>query len=504
MNKDRGFLEIEKEDVPKRPIEERLKDYKDYNRHYSEPAIRSQANRCMDCGIPFCHTGCPLGNLIPDWNNLAARGQWHQALDSLHSTNNFPEFTGNVCPAPCEDSCVLNEYYTLDPEEKKDHKYAVTIEQIERHTAEFGWKEGWIKPQPATEKTGKKVAIIGSGPAGLAAAQQLARVGHTVTVFEKEDRPGGLLRYGIPDFKLEKINVDRRIEQMKAEGVEFRTGVHVGVDFPVRELKESFDAILISTGAGQARKLRIPGNELQGIHYALDFLPQQNRVNAGDQIAPENRISAEGKQVVVIGGGFTGADCVGTSNRQGATGKKYQFELVDMTPRPTPVHKEAEWDCRGSIMTEEIVGENGKVKALKAVKLQWKKENGRMTMEKIPGSEFTVPVDMVFLAMGFLGPKVEGLVEGLGVELSVRGRQGNVKPAELIPQLVSQDPMYNIHADQNFMTSEPGVFAAGDARRGASLVVWAIWEGREAARCIDKYLMGKTTLPTSPQTDKVV
>lgn len=504
MNKDRGFLEYEKENVPRRSIEERLLDYQEYDVHYSEPRIRQQATRCMDCGIPFCHTGCPLGNMIPDWNDLVFQGRWKAALDALHSTNNFPEFTGRICPAPCEDACVLNQYYTIDENEKQKKKNAVTIEQIEKHIADRGWEEGWIRPIIPEKKTGKKVAIIGSGPAGLAAAQQLVRVGHEVTVFEKSNRLGGLLIYGIPDFKLAKINVKRRIDQMTAEGVTFKTGINVGVDVTVEELKSSYDAILLAIGAQHARKLRVAGNELEGIHYAMEYLPQQNQVVDGDQIPAQQRISAEGKTAAILGGGFTGADCLGTLNRQGANRKVYQFELVNMAPRPTPVHEEADMDCQGSILTEKLVGENGKLKELHAVRLNWKQENGRMMMEKVPNSEFSIAVDIIFLAMGFIGPSLPGLVNDYDLKLKVRGREELASPSDILPLLEKGDPMYSIDADRNFMTSEDGVFVAGDAHRGASLVVWAIWEGREAARCIDLYLMGTTELPTSPQADAMI
>lgn len=505
MGKDTGFLEFEKENVPRRPISERVLDYKEYDLLYKEPNIRQQAARCMDCGIPFCHTGCPLGNMIPDWNDLVYRGHWKEALEVLHSTNNFPEFTGRICPAPCEDACVLNEYYTLDPQEKIKKVNAVTIEQIEKHIADRGWEEGWIKPLSPEKLTGKKIAIVGSGPAGLAAAQQLRRVGHDVVVFEKEDRIGGLLGYGIPDFKLDKLNLRRREEQMVAEGVVFKTNTNVGEDVAVEELQEKYDAILIATGAQHARKLKVPGNALKGIHYAMEYLPQQNKINAGDTISAEIHITATGKTATILGGGFTGADCLGTLNRQKANKTVYQFELVDMVPRPTPVHEEADMDCRAEILTEEIIGdEQGNIKALKAVRVVWKRENGQMVMEKIPDSEFTIETDILFLALGFLGPTLEGLVHDLGVQLSVRGHNETQAPKDVIEMLKEQDVMFAINADQNFMTNEEGVFVAGDSRRGASLVVWAIWEGREAARCIDQYLMGSTELPSSPQADLIV
>ena len=504
MGKDTGFLEFEKENVPRRPIEERVLDYKEYDELYSESAIRQQASRCMDCGIPFCHTGCPLGNMIPDWNDLVYRGHWKEALDALHSTNNFPEFTGRICPAPCEDACVLNEYYTLDLQERLKKKNAVTIEQIEKHIADRGWEEGWIQPILPEKSTGKQIAIVGSGPAGLAAAQQLRRVGHRVVVFEKDDRIGGLLAYGIPDFKLDKLNVKRRMRQMTSEGVIFKTNTHVGKDISVEELRGSYDAILLAMGAQQARKLKVPGNDLRGVYYAMEYLPQQNRSNAGDAIDPKLRISAEGKTATILGGGFTGADCLGTLNRQKAKKKVYQFELVDMVPRPTPVHEEAAMDCRAGILTEKLIGDEfGRLKALKAVRVNWKRENDSMVMEKIPGSEFVIETDILFLALGFLGPTVEGIVNDLGVLLQVRGQKELQYPQEVFKMLKQRDLMFAIHSGDDFMTNLDGVFVAGDSRRGASLVVWAIWEGREAARCIDLYLMGSTELPSSPQADMI-
>jgi glutamate synthase (NADPH/NADH) small chain len=476
MGKDTGFLEFKKESPPLRPVEERVRDFQEYDTFFPEEDLERQASRCMDCGVPFCHMGCPLGNMIPDWNELVYRGHWKEALAALHSTNNFPEFTGRICPAPCEDACVLNEHYTLDEEEKKQKVNVVTIEEIEKHIAERGWSEGWIKPLPPEKMTDKRIAIVGSGPAGLAAAQQLQRVG-----------------------------------QLRAEGVEFRTGVNVGVDYSVEELRGSFDAILLSTGAQHARKLLVEGSDLAGIHYAMDYLPQRNREVAGDSIAPAEKIESVSKKTIIIGGGFTAADCLGNLNRQGADPQIHQFELVDMVPRPTPVHKEANPDCRANILTESISDDgHGRVKALQAVNVEWKVEKsesssgGRMTMQRVAGSEFSVPADLIFLAMGFLGPKVEGLLEELGVELNVRGAEKTSSPEQLIKLLKKAQPMFDVYADDNFMTSEDGVFVAGDANRGASIVVWAIWEGREAARCIDKYLMGSTNLPTTPQAEVLV
>ena len=511
MGKDTGFLEFEKESPPLRPVKERVRDFQEYGTFLSEEELQQQASRCMDCGIPFCHMGCPLGNMIPDWNDLVYRGQWKEALAALHSTNNFPEFTGRICPAPCEDYCVLNEHYILDPDEKQQKVNVVTIEEIEKHIAERGWTEGWIKPLPPEKLTGKRIAIVGSGPAGLAAAQQLRRVGHAVTVFEKDDRIGGLLVYGIPDFKLEKKIVSRRVEQLRNEGVEFRTGVDVGVDYSVKELRKSFDAILLASGAQHARKLLVEGSGLAGVHYAMHYLPQRNREVAGDSIPEEQKIESASKTAVILGGGFTAADCLGNLNRQGADPRVHQFELVDMVPRPTPVHKEANPDCRANILTESITDDgNGRVKALNGVSVEWKSEtngsstSGRMTMQRIPGSEFTVTADLVFLAMGFLGPKVEDLLEELGVEFNVRGGVKNHTPVQIKKMLKNAQPMFDVYSDENFMTSKEGVFVAGDANRGASLVVWAIWEGREAARCIDTYLMGTTSLPTTPQAEVLV
>ena len=511
MGKDTGFLEFEKESPPLRPVDERVRDFKEYETFFPAEDLQKQAGRCMDCGVPFCHMGCPLGNMIPDWNDLVYRGHWKEALASLHSTNNFPEFTGRICPAPCEDDCVLNEHYTLDAVEKQQKVNVVTIEEIEKHIAERGWSEGWIKPLPPKKLTDRQIAIVGSGPAGLAAAQQLRRAGHAVTVFEKDDRIGGLLVYGIPDFKLEKNIVSRRVDQLRAEGVEFRTGVHVGVDYSVEELRINFDAILLATGAQHARKLLVDGSELEGVHYAMDYLPQRNREVAGDLIPEEQRIEPGRKKTVILGGGFTAADCLGNLNRQGADPRVHQFELVNMVPRPTPVHQEANPDCRANILTESISGDSlGRVKALQAVNVEWKVETSgksasrQVTMQRVPGSEFSVPADLILLAMGFLGPKVEGLLEGLGVELNVRGADKNSSPEQLIKMLKNAQPMFDVYADDNFMTSEEGVFVAGDANRGASIVVWAIWEGREAALCIDKYLMGTSSLPTTPQAEVLI
>jgi glutamate synthase (NADPH/NADH) small chain len=480
MGKITGFIEYKRENPPRRPVAERVKDWREYELKLSDEKLKIQGARCMDCGIPFCHKGCPLGNIIPDWNDMIYRGRWREAIDRLHSTNNFPEFTGRVCPAPCEEACVLN--INNDP---------VTIKLIEKSIIDHAFAEGWVVPQPAARRTGKKVAIVGSGPSGLACAQQLARAGHSVTVFERSDRLGGLLMYGIPDFKLEKRYVNRRVELLQAEGVEFVTGCHVGVDIDGQSLRERFDAICLTIGSTRPRDLPIPGRELAGVHFAMEFLPQQNKRNAGDTIDPAVSITATGKRVVILGGGDTGSDCLGTSNRQGAL-EVSQFELLPMPPskrtlempwpewpmilRTSTSHEEGvrrEW----SIATKRFSGENGRVRKIHCVRLAWKRENGRMTMEEIPGTEFEIDCDLVLLALGFLGPETDTIVSQLGLKLDQRG---------------------NIACDK-YASSVPGVFAAGDARRGQSLVVWAIWEGREAARSIDQYLMGETFLPASPE-----
>jgi glutamate synthase (NADPH/NADH) small chain len=480
MGKITGFMEIERETPSRRPVEERLQDWREYDLKMSEEKLRAQGARCMDCGIPFCHKGCPLGNIIPDWNDLVYRGRWKDAIDRLHSTNNFPEFTGRVCPAPCEEACVLN--INNDP---------VTIKVIEKNIIDHAWAEGWVTPQPASRKTGKRVAVVGSGPAGLACAQQLARAGHEVTLFERSDRVGGLLMYGIPDFKLEKSFVQRRVEQMRAEGVEIVTNCRVGIDVHADEMLDKFDAIALTMGATKPRDLPIPGRELSGIHFAMDFLPQQNKRNQGDIIPEEIAISAKGKRVVILGGGDTGSDCLGTSNRQGAV-SVHQFELLAMPParrtlempwpdwpmilRTSTSHEEGvirDW----SINTKKFSGENGKVQKLHGIRLDWKRgDGGRMLMEELPGSEFELDCDLVLLALGFLGPEPDSIIKELGLKLDQRS---------------------NVECD-NYQASVPGIFAAGDTRRGQSLVVWAIWEGRECARAIDAYLMGETFLPASP------
>jgi glutamate synthase (NADPH/NADH) small chain len=482
MGKITGFLEIPREMPARRPVSERLKDWQELEGKLPEDKLQQQGARCMDCGIPFCHKGCPLGNIIPDWNDLVYRGRWKDAIDRLHSTNNFPEFTGRVCPAPCEEACVLR--INDDP---------VTIKQIEKQIIDHAFKEGWVVPVPPSRRTGKKIAVVGSGPAGLAAAAQLNRAGHAVEVFERADRIGGLLMYGIPDFKLEKHVVERRVQQMRDEGVVFHVNANVGDNVAVADLRTKFDAIVLSGGATAARDLPIPGRNLKGIHFAMDFLPQQNKKVAGDDVP--NQILATGKNVVILGGGDTGSDCLGTSNRQGAK-SVHQFELLPKPPedrtediapwpywpmilRSSSSHEEGvvrDW----SINTKKFSGDaNGNVKKLHGVRLEWKKGvNGRPQMVEVPGSEFELDADLVLLAMGFVGPEKPGMIEQLGVALDERG---------------------NVSVGADYQSSVPGVFACGDMRRGQSLVVWAIWEGREAARGVDTYLMGETSLPASPE-----
>jgi glutamate synthase (NADPH/NADH) small chain len=476
-------MEIRREMTKRRDPVTRLNDYNQVYVDAPEPLVEEQGARCMDCGIPFCHTGCPLGNLIPDWNDLVYRDRWREAIDELHATNNFPEFTGWVCPAPCEAACVLG--INDDP---------VTIKQIELSIVEHAWREGWIRPMIPKTRTGKKVAVIGSGPSGLACAQQLNRAGHWVTVFERADRIGGLLTYGIPDFKLEKWIVQRRLDQMSAEGVEFRTNANVGHNIPVDELRASFDAIVLCGGATKPRDLTVPGRELEGTHFAMEFLPQQNRRVAGDSTIPGRELSAAGKRVVIIGGGDPGSDCVGTSLRQGAI-SVHQFELLPKPPadrtdampwpqwpmilRSSSSHEEGEASGRlqreWSINTKHLSGTNGKLEKLHGVRLEWTPgADGRMQMTEVPGSEFTMDVDLILIAAGFLGPEPDGMIAQLGLKL---------------------DPRSNIDCDADYMSSVPGVFSAGDMRRGQSLVVWAITEGRQAARGVDKYLMGRTDLP---------
>ena len=472
MGKVTGFMEFERLQEASEVPRERVKNWREFVHHLSDEQAGIQGARCMDCGTPFCMSGCPINNIIPDWNDLVYRQAWKQALDTLHSTNNFPEFTGRVCPAPCEAACTLNI-----------NNDAVGIKSIEHAIIDKGWEMGWVTPQPSTHKTGKRVAVVGSGPAGLACAQQLARAGHDVVVFEKSDRIGGLLRYGIPDFKMEKDLIDRRMQQMRAEGVEFRVSQNIGVDVPAKKLVDEFDAVVLSGGAENPRDLPVPGRELAGVHFAMEFLPQQNKVVAGDQVP--DQILATGKHVVVIGGGDTGSDCVGTSNRHGAKSIT-QFELLPQPPehenkflvwpdwpvklRTSSSHEEGcsrDW----SVATKRFEGRNGKVEKLVAARVEWK--DGRM--QEIPGSEFEIKADLVLLAMGFLGPVQTGLVAELGL---------------------AKDARSNVMADtEKYQASLSNVFAAGDMRRGQSLVVWAIREGRQCARAVDEFLMGSSELP---------
>ncbi|MEX0783524.1 MAG: glutamate synthase subunit beta [Dehalococcoidia bacterium] len=478
MAKATGFMEFGRKLPTRRPVTERVHDWLEVYEDFPVERLKEQAARCMDCGIPFCHQGCPLGNIIPDWNDLVYRDNWRDAIHRLHATNNFPEFTGKLCPAPCEAACVLG--INSDP---------VTIKQVEATIIDRAWDEGWVRPEPAEHLTGKAVAVVGSGPAGLAAAQQLARSGHSVTLFERDDRIGGLLRYGIPDFKMEKRFLDRRLAQMEAEGVVFKTSVNVGVDIDARELSTQFDAVCLTGGATSARDLEVPGRDLQGVFYAMEYLPLQNKRNAGDEIPDEGFISARDKRVIILGGGDTGADCLGTAHRQGAS-EVLQYELLPRPPADRP--ETAPWPTYPmiyrvsaaheeggvrdySILTKSLSGENGMLKKLHGVRLEWVNENGRQAMREVPGSEFEEEVDLLLLAMGFLGPERPGMLEQLGVELDARG---------------------NVKADENKMTSVPGVFTAGDMTRGQSLIVWAIAEGRAAARGIDQYLMGETVLPS--------
>ena len=470
MGKVTGFKEFTREMPARRPVRERVHDYFEVYQPFPEEKVRVQAARCMDCGIPFCHTGCPVTNIIPDWNDLVYRDRWKEAIRVLHSTNNFPEFTGRICPAPCEAACVLGI-----------NEPPVTIKLIEKTIVDRAWEEGWIRPELPETRTGKRIAVVGSGPSGLAAAQQLNRAGHVVTVFEKADRVGGLLRYGIPDFKLEKRVLNRRLDQMIEEGVVFQTKAHVGGNVPAEDLRKEFDAVLLSGGAENPRDLKVPGRELKGIYFAMQFLPQQNKVIAGDTVA--DQILATGKRVVIIGGGDTGADCLGTSHRQQAK-SVHQFEIMPMPPgerhpstpwplwplqlRTESAHEEGgkrDW----ALNTAKFTGDkNGNVKQLHAIRV-----GPPPKFEPMPGTEFVMDVDLVLLALGFTGPVKNGMIEQLGVNLDPRG---------------------NVATGADYMSSVPGVFAAGDMRRGQSLVVWAISEGRKAAISIDKYLMGSSIL----------
>jgi len=478
MGKPTGFMEISRQDRRYTLVADRVQHYREFVIPLSDEELGKQGARCMDCGIPYCHNGCPINNIIPDWNDLVYQGNWHEAIEVLHSTNNFPEFTGRICPAPCEAACTLN--LTDEP---------VTIKSIECAIVDKAWEMGWIQPQIAKHKTGRKVAIVGSGPAGLAAAQQLARAGHEVVVFEKNDRIGGLLRYGIPDFKMEKHHIDRRIAQMQAEGVVFRPNWHIGKNIPARQLLEDFDAVILAGGSEQPRDLKVAGRELDGVHFAMDFLPQQNKRNAGDSIPEDISLSANGKHVIVIGGGDTGSDCIGTSRRHGALSIT-QLEIMPKPPekenktltwpnwpnklRTSSSHEEG---CERfwSVDTVSIEGRDGHVTQINCIKVDWQQENGRWVMNRVAGSEFSLKADLVLLAMGFVHPMREGLLEQLGVELDERQ---NVKANTL-----------------DYRTSVDKVFTAGDMRRGQSLVVWAIREGRQCARAVDEYLMGSSELP---------
>jgi glutamate synthase (NADPH/NADH) small chain len=477
MGKITGFLELQRIAEAAQPTGERVRHYREFILALKDDEAASQGARCMDCGIPFCQTGCPIHNVIPDWNDLVYRHQWQRALEVLHTTNNFPEFTGRVCPAPCEASCVLN--INNDP---------VGIKSIEHFIIDKGYEEGWVVPQRASRRTGKRIAVVGSGPAGLACAQQLARAGHDVVLFEKEDRIGGLLRYGIPDFKMEKHWIDRRMAQMSIEGVEFRPGAHVGGSVAAADLLAEFDAIALTGGAEKPRDLQVPGRDLAGVHFAMEFLPQQNRVVAGDRV--QEQISAKGKHVIVIGGGDTGSDCVGTSNRQGAV-SVVQFELLAQPPevenkplvwpywpiklRTSSSHEEG-CDRDWSVATKRFEGSEGRVTKLVASRVEWQRDgSGATRMVEMPGSEFTLQADLVLLAMGFTGPGETGLVEQFRVE---------------------RDARTNVKANtDDYRTSVAKVFAAGDMRRGQSLVVWAIREGRQCAHAVDAFLMGSSSLP---------
>ena len=476
MGKATGFLEIERKDRGYDAPAARLKHYREFTVPHDDGTLQAQAARCMDCGIPYCHNGCPVNNQIPDWNHLVYQADWQQAVENLHSTNNFPEFTGRICPAPCEASCTLN---LIDA--------PVTIKSIECAIVDRGWQEGWIVPQVASHKTGKSVAVVGSGPAGMACAQQLARAGHSVTVFEKSDRVGGLLRYGIPDFKMEKHLINRRAMQMEAEGVQFRTGVEVGVDKPFATLVENYDAVVLAGGAEDPRGLGIPGAELPGVRMAMEFLTQQNKRNAGDdelRAAPRGSLTATGKHVIVIGGGDTGSDCVGTSNRQGAA----SVTQLEIMPRPPEKEDKAlswpDWPLKlrtsssheegvardWAVLTRRVVGDND-VSGLECIRVEWR--DGAMV--EVPDSAFTLKADLILLAMGFVGPLKQGLIEQAGLDLDARGNvKGNT---------------------QDYLTNAPNVFACGDMRRGQSLVVWAIREGRQCARAVDEALMGASQLP---------
>jgi glutamate synthase (NADPH) small chain len=476
VGKATGFLEIQRKKWPSRPVAERVRDWKEVYLPFPDEDLRKQGARCMDCGVPFCHQGCPLGNLIPDWNDLVYKDRWRDAIDRLHATNNFPEFTGRLCPAPCEGACVLGI-----------NDDAVTIKAVEVSIIDHAFERGWVQPEPPAVRTGKKVAVVGSGPAGLAAAQQLNRAGHSVMVFERADRIGGLLRYGIPEFKMEKRHLARRLALMEKEGVVFQTNAHVGVNVPVADLQRDFDAIVLAGGACAPRDLPIPGRELGGIHFAMDYLTLSNKRCEGDSIPDDAFISAHGKRVVIIGGGDTGADCLGTVHRQGAA-SVHQFELLPRPPdtrapdnpwpqwpnifRTSSAHEEG-GERVYSVSTQRFVGRDGRVAKLEAITVQMVREAGRVEFKPVAGSEFALDVDLVLLAMGFVGAEKPGMLSQLGVTLTDRG---------------------NVARDANWMTTVPGVFTCGDMQRGQSLIVWAIAEGRSCAAGVDRWLMGATEL----------
>ena len=477
MGKATGFKEFERENLSYAPVAERLVHFKEFSKLPEDMA--TQGARCMDCGIPFCHSGCPINNIIPDWNDLVYKGQWAEALEVLHSTNNFPEFTGRICPAPCEEACTVNLIGD-----------AVAIKNIELAIVEKGWADGLIKPEIAASKTGKRIAIVSSGPAGMSAAQQLARVGHDVVLFEKNDRIGGLMRYGIPNFKFEKSVIDRRMAQMQAEGVEFRVNAHIGVDISTQELLNDFDAVLLTGGAEASRDLPVPGRELNGVHFAMDFLTKNTKRVLGDDIPDDEFVSAKNKHVVVIGGGDTGSDCIGTSNRHGAL----SVTQLEIMPRPTDhpdklvtwpnwpmkmrtsTSQEEGCDRDWEVSTKRFIGDdNGNVQAIECVRVEWKQDDGQWKLNEVEGSEFELPAQLITLAMGFVHPVHEGMLADLGVDKDSRG---------------------NVAAnDADYATSIDKVFVAGDMRRGQSLVVWAIREGRQCARAVDEFLMGSTSLP---------
>ena len=478
MGKVTGFIEIQRKKQPARDVAERLRDWNEVYLPYPDSALKDQAARCMDCGIPFCHQGCPLGNLIPDWNDLVYRDRWKAAIDRLHATNNFPEFTGRLCPAPCEGSCVLGI-----------HNDAVTIKSVEVSIIDRAFEEGWVAPLLPETRSGRSVAVVGSGPAGLAVAAQLNRAGHTVTVFERDDRIGGLLRYGIPEFKMEKRILDRRLNLLLAEGVVFRTNANIGVNVAIEELRAQFDAIVLTGGATRPRDLQVPGRELKGIHFAMEYLTQANRRCEGDHVPESDAIDAKGKHVIIIGGGDTGADCLGTAHRQGAA-SVHQLELLPQPPddraannpwptwpnifRVSSAHEEG-GERLYSISTSHFSGnDKGEVATLHAQHVEMVQKDGRTQFVPVAGSDFELKADLVFLAMGFTGPETEGMLKRLGVRLTERG---------------------NVWRDERWMTSVPGVFTAGDMQRGQSLIVWAIAEGRSCARSVDEYLMGRSTLP---------